>query len=120
MIVMLTDGVAMANQIISLICAVVGLICTLIPIVIVAIRFVAKAIKDKNWKQLRSIADTAMKEVEDYSKKHPAITSEDKLKMALDIRQKTLVSRNIAFSDKDKENVEAYINQTIKWFNSRK
>ena len=120
MMIMLTDGITNANQVVSLITALVSLAIILIPAISSAIVFIVKAVKNKNWKQIRSIADTAMKEAEDYAKKHPAITGEDKLKMALDIRQKTLASMNIAFSDADRERAEAYINQTIKWFNSRK
>ena len=119
MMMMLTN-VSESQAIVNLITAIVGLIAAFLSVLIPAIIFIVKAVKNKDWKQLRSIADTAMKEVEDYSKKHPATTSEDKLKMALDIRQKTLASMNIAFSDADKEQAEAYINQTIKLFNSRK
>lgn len=119
MMMMLTS-ISESQEIVKLISAIVGLAFTLISALIPAVIFVVKAIKNKNWKQLRSIADTAMKEVEDYAKKHPAITGEDKLKMALDIRQKTLASMNIPFSNADKERAESYINQTIKWFNSRK
>lgn len=120
MMMMLTNGVANAKEIVSLISAIVSLALILIPALVSAVIFIVKAVKNKNWKQLRSVADAAMKEVEDYAKEHPAITGEDKLKMALDIRQKTLASMNVPFSDNDKARAEAYINQTIKWFNSRK
>ena len=119
MMMMLTN-VSESQAVVNLITAIVGLIAAFLSVLIPAIIFIVKAIKNKDWKQLRSIADTAMKEAEDYAKKHPAITGEDKLKMALDIRQKTLASMNIVFSDADRERAEAYINQTIKLFNSRK
>lgn len=108
------------QQITALIYALVSLACLLIPSLISAIVFIAKAIKNKNWDKLKAAANAAMKEVETYYKTHPNMTSDEKLDMALSIRQKSLATRGITFSDADKKKVAEYINQTIEWFNGRK
>lgn len=109
-----------ANQIASLIYTIVSLAILVIPSIVSAIIFIVKAVKNKDWKQIMSVADAAMKEVEEYAKTHPTMTSDQKLDMALNAVQKSLSSMNIAFDDATKEKTKNYINQTIKWFNDMK
>ena len=117
---MFLSSVENANQIASLIYTIVSLAVLIIPSIVSAVIFIVKAIKNKDWKQIMNVADAAMKEVEEYAKTHPNMTSDEKLDMALNAVQKSLSSMNITFDDTTKEKTKNYINQTIKWFNDMK
>jgi len=118
--IMFLSSVENANQIASLIYTIVSLAILIIPSIVSAVIFIIKAVKNKDWRQIMNVADAAMKEVEEYAKAHPNMTSDEKLDMALNAVQKSLSSMNITFDDATKEKTKNYINQTIKWFNDMK
>lgn len=116
----LADAIENATNIVALISSIVGLAVVAAPSLVSAIIFIVKAIKNKNWKTIMSVADAAMKTVEEYSKAHSTMTSEEKLDMALETIQESLAAMNITWTDADKEQAKAYINQSISWANSLK
>jgi len=103
------------NQITDLIVAIV----TLIPTLISVIALIINIIKNKNWTLVQQIADSAMRQVEGYSKDH-TISSNDKLDMALDIIRAGLETANIKCDTKLLKRVITYITDSIDWFNEMK
>lgn len=67
-----------------------------------------------------SIADAAMRKVEDYSKEHPGMSSDEKLEMALQAVKAGLGVANIKFDDKLVKRIIDYIKESISWFNEMK
>ena len=67
-----------SSDIINLIIAIVSVVPTIVSVVLLVVNI----IKNKNWKLMMAIADEAMKTVEEYSKLHPGMTSDEKLEMA--------------------------------------
>lgn len=67
------------------ICTLITTIVTALVGIVPAIIAVVKLIKNKQWDAIKEIADSAMKQVEEYSKAHPDMTGEDKLNMAVEI-----------------------------------
>ena len=67
------------SEIVNLIIAIISIIPTLVSVVCLIINIV----KTKNWNLVMDITDAAMREVEEYSRTHPDMTSDDKLNMAL-------------------------------------
>lgn len=109
-----------AQSVVGFISAIVSLAVVAIPSLISAFVFIRKVIKNKEWTTITSVADTAMKTVEEYYKTHTDMTSDAKLEMALETIQSSLKAMNIDFSDETKEKVKSYINSCINWSNSMK
>lgn len=117
---MITLSLDEAQSVVGFISAIVSLAVVAIPSLVSAFIFIGKVIKNKEWTTITSIADTAMKTVEEYAKTHSTMTSDDKLNMALETIQSSLQAMNISFSDEMKEKVKSYINSCIDWSNSMK
>ena len=100
--------------------ALISGICTLIPTLVSVFVLVRNIIKNKNWTLVMSIADAAMRKVEDYSKEHPGMSSDEKLEMALQAVKAGLGVANIKFDDKLVKRIIEYIKQSISWFNEMK
>lgn len=111
------------EQIITLVTLIVGLvgaIATLIPTLVKLFKTTKELVANKNWTKLKEIAMTAMKEVEEYYRTHPSMTSQDKLNMAMDIIKVSSASLEIELNEEAIRNLISYINQTIKWANDMK
>lgn len=107
-----------AQSIVGFISAIISLAVVAIPSLVSAIVFIVKAFRNKQWTTITSVADSAMKTVEEYYKEHSTMTSEEKLNMALETIQTSLSAMNISFTDEMKEKVKSYINSCISWCNS--
>ena len=98
----------------------VSAIVTIIPTIVSTVLLVRNIIKNKDWATIMDIADASMRKVEDYSKKHPDMSSEEKLDMALESIKAGLEVVGIKL-DKDLINrIIAYIKESIYWFNGMK
>jgi len=104
------------TEIKELIIAIVGLIPTLVSV----IALIVNIIKNKDWKLIMSMADTAMTVVEKYSIDHPSMTSEQKLDMALEAVKESMAVANIKVTPAKIKRVIEYIKQSIDWFNGMK
>ena len=106
---------------IAAICGAISGLVTLIPTVITVVMFIINTIKNKNWNQVQSLADAAMRNVEQYCREHPGeLTSEQKLEMALESIREGLAAVGIKFDDKLCNRTIAYIKASITWFNEMK
>ncbi len=104
------------SEIVNMIVAIGSLIPTIISVVVLIVNIV----KNKNWKLVMSIADEAMRTVEDYSKVHPGMTSEAKLDMALEAVKSGLAVAGIKVDTALLKRVIEYIRESINWFNEMK
>ena len=104
------------QEILGLVTAIVSLIPTIVSVVIL----IRNIIKNKNWSLVMSIADAAMKKVEDYSREHPGMSSDEKLEMALQAIKAGLGVAGIKFDDALIKRIIEYIKQSISWFNEMK
>lgn len=105
-----------SSDIINLVIAIVSIIPTLVSVVILVVNI----IKNKNWKLMMAIADEAMKTVEEYSKLHPGMSSDDKLNMAIESVKSGLAIAGIKVDAAAIKRVVGYIKQSIDWFNNMK
>lgn len=105
---------------VTLIAGLIGAIATLIPTLVKLFKTAKELLKNKNWSKLKEIAMTVMKEVEDYYKIHPSMTSQEKLNMAIDIIKLSAASLEIDLNEEAIRDLISYINQTIKWANDMK
>ncbi len=105
-----------ASEIVNLIIAIASLIPTLISVG----ALIVNIIKNKNWKLVMTIADEAMKTVEEYSKLHPDMTSQQKLDMAIESVKSGLSVAGIAVDEKLVKRIIEYITESIGWFNKMK
>lgn len=102
------------GEICALITTVVGVIPTLVSVIVL----ICNIIKNKNWKLATAIADAAMRNVEEYSREHPSMTSDEKLEMALSAIEAGLKAANIRVDRELLNRLADYIKQSIDWFNS--
>lgn len=105
---------------VTLIAGLIGAIAALIPTLIKMFNAFKEIAKNKNWQALKDIAKAAMKEVEEHYRKNPAMTSKQKLDMAIDIIVTGAKEINIEVDESVIENLVEYIEQTIKWANNMK
>lgn len=108
------------NEIVALvtvICGLIGAVAALIPTVIKLFKTIKELVKTKNWNVLKTAAKAAMQEVEEYSREHPEMTSEEKLDMAIETIQKASITLGVEITDEVIENLITYIEETIKWVN---
>ena len=101
------------SEITNLIIAIVSIIPTLVSVGVL----VYNIIKNKNWKLMMAIADEAMKTVEEYSKLHPGMTSDQKLDMAIESVKSGLAVAGIKVDADAIKRIVEYIKQSIGWFN---
>ena len=101
------------TEIVSLVTAIVSVIPTIVSVVLLVINIV----KTKNWNLVMEIADKAMKEVEDYARTHPDMSSDDKLNMALKAIAAGLDVAGIKMDVELTKRIVDYIKETIAWFN---
>lgn len=101
------------SEITNLIIAIVSIIPTLVSVIALIINI----IKTKNWKLVMAIADEAMKTVEEYSKLHPGMSSDDKLNMAIEAVKSGLAVAGIKFDADMIKRIVEYIRESIGWFN---
>lgn len=66
---------------------------------------------------MMAIADEAMKTVEEYSKLHPGMTSDEKLEMAIEAVKSGLAVAGIKVDADAIKRIVEYIKQSIGWFN---
>ena len=66
------------------------------------------------------IALDAMKEVENYHRAHPNMTSEEKLDMAISIIEEASLDLGVEITDELVDDLTNYIKQTISWANDMK
>lgn len=97
------------SDIINLIIAIVSIIPTIVSVVILVVNI----IKNKNWNLITTIADAAMKTVEDYARTHPGMTSDEKQEMALTAIKEALAAANIKVDTKALERIINYIKEAI-------
>lgn len=71
-------------QLIISICTLIGLIGGLIPTVIMLVKKIREIIKNKDWQTIVGMIKDSMTVVEEYAKRHPEMTSEDKLNMCIE------------------------------------
>ena len=64
-----------------------------------------------------NIANAAMKEVEDYAREHPEMTSDQKLEMALEAAKKGLQVAGITLDTAAVQRLIEYIQKAIGWHN---
>jgi len=102
-----------SSDIINLVIAIVSVIPTLVSVIILVVNI----IKNKNWKLMMAMADEAMKTVEEYSKLHPGMSSEDKLNMAIESVKSGLAIAGIKIDADAIKRIVEYIKQSIGWFN---
>jgi uncharacterized membrane protein YbaN (DUF454 family) len=111
------------EQVITLITLIVGLIgaiATLVPTLIKLFNAFKEIAKNKNWQALKDIAKVAMKEVEEHYRKHPEMTSEQKLNMAIEIIVAGAAEIDVEVNEDIIREIVKYINETIKWANDMK
>ena len=101
------------SEIVNLIIAIISIIPTLVSVVCLIINIV----KTKNWNLVMDIADASMREVEEYSRTHPDMTSDDKLNMALKAIETGLSVAGIKLDTDLLKRIIDYIRQSINWFN---
>jgi len=101
------------SEIVNLVIAIVSVIPTLVSVGVL----VYNIIKNKNWNLVMKIADSAMKEVEDYAKQHPGMTSDEKLEMALNGVEAGLKVAGINLDKDALKRLVEYIKESINWFN---
>ena len=104
------------QEILGLVTAVVSVIPTVVSVVMLIINIV----KNKDWATVMDIADAAMRKVEEYSKEHPGMSSDEKLNMALEAIYVGLEVAGIKVDKALVERIIAYIKQSISWFNEMK
>jgi len=104
------------QEILGLISAIVSIIPTVVSVVVLIINI----IKNKNWNMVMDIADAAMRKVEEYSREHPGMSSDEKLDMALEAIKAGLEVAGIKLDKALLERIIAYIKQSISWFNEMK
>lgn len=104
------------QEILGLISAIVSIIPTVVSVVLLVINI----IKNKNWNMIMDIADAAMRKVEEYSREHPEMSSDEKLDMALEAVEAGLEVAGIKLDKALLERIIAYIKQSISWFNEMK
>lgn len=102
------------GEIVTLVITVV----TALPAIVTAIIALVKIIKNKQWDTIKALADDAMKYVEEYSKAHPEMTSDDKLNMAVELVAQGCASlTGVKWDETLVENIKKYIKMCIGWFN---
>lgn len=101
------------NEIVNLIIAIVSIIPTIVSVVMLVINI----IKTKNWNLVMDITDAAMRKVEEYSREHPDMSSDDKLNMALEAVKTGLAVAGIKLDTNLLKRIIDYIKQSISWFN---
>ena len=104
------------QEILELVVAIVSVIPTIVSVVLLIINIV----KNKNWNMVMDIADAAMRKVEEYSKEHPGMSSDEKLDMALEAIKAGLEVAGIKLDKALLQRIIAYIKQSISWFNEMK
>ena len=112
-----------AEQVITLITLIAGLIgaiAALVPTLIKLFNTMKELIQNKNWQALKDIAKNAMKEVEEYYRVHPDMTSQQKLDMAIELIITSAAIINIEIDEQTIRNLVKYIEDTIKWANDMK
>ncbi len=102
-----------SSDIINLVIAIVSVI----PTIVSAVILIVNIIKTKNWKLMMAIADEAMKTVEEYSKLHPGMTSDEKLEMAIEAVKSGLAVAGIKVDADAIKRIVEYIKESIGWFN---
>ena len=93
----------------------IGAVCALIPTLVSVFLLIKNIIKNKNWTLVQSIAKQAMSEVEEYSKSHPSMTSNEKFEMAMKAIEAGLEPAGIKFDAALAERIKAYIEEMCKW-----
>ena len=104
------------QEILGLISAVVSFIPTVVSVVLL----IRNIIKNKDWATVMDIADAAMRKVEEYSKEHPGMSSDEKLDMALEAIKAGLGVAGIKADKALMKRIVDYIKQSISWFNEMK
>lgn len=111
------------EQIITLITLIVGLvgaIAALIPTLVKLLKTIKELVANKNWAKLTMVALDAMREVENYYREHPDMTSEEKLDMAIAIIEEASLDLGVEITDKLVDDLTNYIKETINWANEMK
>lgn len=111
------------EQVITLITLIVGLIgaiAALVPTLIKLFNTMKELIQNKNWQALKDIAKVAMQEVEEHYRKHPEMTSQQKLDMAIEIIIRGAAEIDVEVSEDTIREIVKYINETIQWANDMK
>lgn len=114
----LTETVNNANNVVQLIisiCTLIGLLGGLIPTIIVLVKKFKEIIKNKNWRAIEQMIQEAMTAVENYSKEHPEMTSDDKLNMAIEAVKAACASQGIELNDKLIKDIIAEIQKLCAW-----
>lgn len=107
-----------ANEILNLIMTIgclIGVLAGLIPTGVSLYKKVKEIIKNKDWMTIMKVAQSAMSEVEEYATKHPEMTSEEKLEMAIETVKASLTAMGVSYDDATLEKLKDYINDLIKW-----
>jgi len=98
----------------------VSAIVTVIPTIVSVVLLIRNIIKNKDWAAIMDISDAAMRKVEEYSKEHPGMTSDEKLEMALEAIKAGLGVAGIKIDKALIKRIIDYIKQSISWFNEMK
>ena len=104
------------QEILGLVTAIISVIPTVVSVVLL----IRNIIKNKDWATVMDIADAAMHKVEEYSKEHPGMSSDEKLDMAIEAIKAGLAVAGIKVDKALINRIIAYIKQSISWFNEMK
>lgn len=90
-------------------------ICSLVPTLVSLFCLIKNIIKEKDWKCVQKVAMEAMASVEEYSKEHPEMTSDDKLNMALKAVEAGLGAADIKLDASLIKKIADYIEEMCSW-----
>lgn len=100
---------------VELICDLIIAVAGIIPTIISLVCLIKNIIKQKNWELIMRITQSAMSTVEEYSKTHINVTSEDKLNMALEAISAGCAAAGITLDVELAKQIKAYIEEMCKW-----